>query len=206
MPTTLLTPIPRIGNVIPINELTLFTGLPGSGKSYTLLKFLNVHKVKPILFNLDSDFALQQFDTYQFSDEYLPSVINQQVVDLKDQVIVIDTYIRLMDVMGMCENTTAQQQCIATMLEELAKKQQCTIIVVGHPEDYVGRSSIFKDNPYLVRNAAEHIHIDKVVSTKKNSSPEYRFYVNKGRGIGGTTIMDNFMRDSVINPLTNKTV
>lgn len=206
MQTTLLKPIPRINNIIPINEVTLLTALPGCGKSYTLLKFLNLAGIKPILFNLDEDHALQQFSTYQFGKEFIKPIFNDEVTDLKDQVIIIDTYIRLMDVLDMATNTVSQQQYVSNTLEHIAHANQCTVIIIGHPADYVGRSSIFNDNPYLVRNCMEHIHIDKIVSTKKHAQPEYRLYINKGRGIGGSTIHEDFLRTPTVNPLTGKTI
>lgn len=205
MPTTLFTPIPRIGNILPINRLTLLSGLPGTGKTYTLLKFLNLNQIKPVFFNLDEDAALQRtFSLYQFDKTFLPDVVNGVATDLNGQVLVIDTYIRLMDILGMPENTKEQQQHITNLLEQLAKNSQCSVIVIGHPEDYVGRSSIFKDNPYLVRNAEEHIHLDKVLSTKRGSQPNYTMYVNKGRGIGGCTAIDDWLREPILNPLTNQ--
>lgn len=204
MPQTLLTPIPRIADIIPVNEVTLLTALPGSGKSYTILKFLNINKIKPIYFNLDEDAALQSFSAYHFGKEFISAVLNQEVTDLKDQVIIIDHYLRLTLALDMPENTQMQQIKIAKQLEDLAHQQKCTVILIAHPEDYVGRSSIFKDNPYIVRNCAEHLHLDKIVSTKKYSKPEYRFYINKGRGIGGSTIHEDWFREPMLNPLTNQ--
>lgn len=205
MPTSIITPIPRIGGIIPINRLTLLTALPGSGKSYSLLKFLNLNHITPILFNLDHDAALQDFASYHFTDPaILKSVMLGQAEDLSGTVVVIDTYIRLLDVLGASENTKEMQLEIAQQLENLCEHYQCTIIVIGHPEDYVGRSSIFKDNQYLVRCAEEHIHIDKILSTKKHSAPEYRMYVNKGRGISGTKIYEDWLREPMMNPLTGK--
>ena len=204
MSNAILTPIPRIGDIIPIGKLTLLTALPGSGKSYSLLKFLNLNQVKPVMFNLDQDAALQQFDTYHFIEpDLLREVLNGEATDLKDTVIVIDTYVRLLDVLGVPENTKEIQIQIAQQLEKLCSFYQCTIIIIGHPEDYVGRSSIFKDNQYLVRCAEEHIHIDKILSTKKGTQPEYRMYINKGRGLG-CKIFDDWMREPMLNPLTNK--
>ena len=205
MPMTVITPIPRIAGIIPINRLTLLTALPGCGKSYSLLKFLNLNHITPIFFNLDEDAALQEFSMYNFTDpDILKSIMLGEAEDLKDTVIVIDTYIRLLDVLGVSENTKETQIEVAQQLEKLCEYYQCTIIVIGHPEDYVGRSSIFKDNQYLVRCAAEHVHIDKILSTKKGSQPEYRMYVNKGRGISGSKIYEDWLREPQLNPLTNK--
>lgn len=202
MPNSLLSPVPRIGNIIPINKLTLLTALPGSGKSYSLMKFLNLNNVTPVLFNLDNDSNLQQFSAYHFTDtSYVQAIFNDEVLDLKDTVIIFDTYIRLLDALNL-KNTEDNQKYVANKLESLTEQYQCTIIVIGHPEDYVGKSSIFKDNPYLVRNAFEHIHIDKILSTKKHSVPEYRLYVNKGRGICGSRIHEDWLREPATNPLT----
>ena len=205
MPMSIITPIPRIDGILPINRLTLLTALPGSGKSYSLLKFLNLNKITPVIFNLDHDAALQDFAAYHYTDhDLLKSIMCGQAEDLRGTVLIIDTYVRLLDVLDASENTKAMQVEIAQQLEKLCDLYQCTIVVTGHPEDYVGRSSIFKDNQYLVRCAEEHLHMDKILSTKKGTPPEYRMYVNKGRGISGTKIIDNWLREPVLNPLTNK--
>ena len=51
----------RIGSIIPKHSLTLVTGLPATGKSFSILKFLNQEQIKPFVFNLDEDPALLQF-------------------------------------------------------------------------------------------------------------------------------------------------
>lgn len=205
MPITLFSPIPRIDDLIPLNALTVLTGLPGTGKTYSLMKFLNLNKIKPIFFNLDEDASLiKHFSMYQFDKSFLPDVLAGKATDIQGQTIVIDTYIRLMDVMGMHENTKEQQYTISNQLESLVRNNHCTLIIVAHPEDYVGRSSILKDNPYLVRNAEEHLHIDKILSTKRGQPPEYKMYRNKGRGVGGTAVYEDWLRTPVLNPLTNQ--
>ena len=194
MPISLKFP-KRIANLIPQNEVTLFTGLPGTGKSYSLLKFLNSNNVKPILFNLDHDATLSKFMlTGEIIDEdVLVNFIEKKYTDLADEVIVIDTYQRTKEILDL--NEVDIQEKFTNRINDIARNFKCTVIIVGHPHDFVGSSSIFKDNPSLVRNAYEHLHLDKVVD-KRKKPPEinYRLYVNKGRGVGGSIIIDNWMR------------
>ncbi len=206
MPKFTLQSYIRIGKIIPKQKLTLFTGLPSVGKSYTLLKFLNINSILPIWFNLDEDPALTDFAFKGMTSdrELLKAFINGEVEDINDEVIVIDTYSRMIAELKI-KNTEEAQREITDQLLHLTKLYNSTIIVLGHPSDYVGKSSIFNDNQSLVRDCHEHLHIDKLVgSGKKIEEPLYRFYINKGRGIGGTHITDNWLREPMLNPLTNK--
>jgi len=186
----------RIGNIIPKHSLTLVTGLPATGKSFSILKFLNQEQVKPFVFNLDEDPALLQFPYLGMTSDknLLKGFLNGEVEDLDNEVIVIDTYSRMIADLGL-ENTKEEQREITDKLLNLCKTKNYTIIIIGHPEDYVGRSSIFNDNQSLARDSHEHLHFDKIMSSSsKPTPPIYRFYINKGRGIGGTQIIDNWMR------------
>ena len=184
----------RIGNIIPQHSLTLLTALPGCGKSYTLLKFLNKHGIKPLYFNFDEDPSLLVFDSFMTSDiEILTNILEGNYSDILNQTIVVDTYQRLQELLKI-PYTKDGQEDITDKLLQLCKTQSCTVIVVGHPADFVGKSSIFIDNPALVRNCHEHIHIDRILSTKKDSQPEYRTYINKNRGNGGAYTLENWMR------------
>ena len=206
MPNPVLRSYTRIGKIIPHQHLTLFTGLPAVGKSYTLFKFLNMNSVSPLWFNLDEDPALLQFDFMGMTsdNDTLTAFINLEIEDLSNAVVVIDTYSRLVAELKADNNEKFQRE-ITERLLIATKHYKSTIIVLGHPADYVGKSSIFTDNPSLVRDCHEHLHIDKLVSSsKKMEDPLYRFYINKGRGIGGTQIIDNWMREPAINPLTKQ--
>lgn len=63
MQTMSYTAYTRIGNILPKHKLILLTGLAGTGKSYSLLKFLNLHQVSPIVMNLDEDPTFKEFNT-----------------------------------------------------------------------------------------------------------------------------------------------
>lgn len=187
----------RIGNIIPIHKLTLLTGLAGTGKSFTLLKFLNRQGIRPFVFNLDDDPTLLQFDVSGMSDnkELIRGFMQGEVIDLDGEVIVIDTYSRLVACLGL-KNTQEDQLWITETLLSLCKEKRYTIIVVAHPADFATKSSVFNDNPSLARDCAEHLHFDRILASGlKNNPPVYRFYIFKGRGIGGSQSMDNWMRD-----------
>ena len=186
----------RIGNIIPIHSLTLVTGLPATGKSFSIMKFLSQQGIKPFVFNLDEDPALLQFPYLGMTSdkEALKAFLEGHIKDVDNEVIIIDTYSRMIAELGI-RNTKEEQREITDKLLNLCKTKNYTIIIIGHPEDYVGRSSIFNDNQSLARDSHEHLHFDKIMSSSsKPTPPIYRFYINKGRGIGGTQIIDNWMR------------
>jgi predicted ATP-dependent serine protease len=190
-----LKPYNRIGGLIPENKLTLITGLPGTGKSYSLLKFLNQEKIKPIYFNLDEDASLQTMDAIFPVSEHLSDFLDSKITDLKGHTIVIDTYQRVVDLIAKKGNTKEFQESFTKNLLEISKKEKCTIIIIGHPEDYVGKDSIFKDNQSLVRNCHEHIHLDVILPRGKTvTEVVYRTFIKKGRGFTGERIIENWMR------------
>ena len=58
-----------------------------------------------------------------------------------------------------------------------------------------------------MRNAAEYLHLDSILPRGKSGTTadiEYKLTIKKGRGNGGTRIIDNWMREPIVNPLTNK--
>jgi predicted ATP-dependent serine protease len=190
-----LTPYKRIGGLIPENRLTLVTGLPGSGKSFSLLKFLNQEKIKPIYFNLDEDASLLTMDAIFPDPKHLSDFLDSKITDLKGHTIVIDTYQRVVDLIADKGNTKEFQESFTNNLLKISKEEECTIIVIGHPEDYVGKDSIFKDNQSLVRNCHEHIHLDVILPRGKTvTNTVYRTFIKKGRGITGERIIENWMR------------
>lgn len=197
MPVYKAIELSRIGNIIPRHKLTLVTGLPGTGKSFTLLKFLNCQGIKPFVFNLDDDPTLIKFETLGMSN-YKPLVkgfMEGEVTDLDGEVIVIDTYSRLISYLDL-KNTLEDQLWITNTLLSLCEKKNYTIIIIGHPADFVTKSSVFNDNPELARSCAEHLHFDRIMATGlKNNPPMYRFSIFKGRDIGGAQSIDNWMRD-----------
>lgn len=190
-------PYKRIGNIIPEGNVTLAVGLPSTGKSFSTLKFLNENGIEPFVFNMDSDPTLANtFKYIGMTDEksVLRAFINDEIEDLDNQVIVIDTYTRLVDALGI-SNTEPEQKQISDQLESLCKKHNYTIIVIGHTEDYASKSNIFKDNQVIARNCAEYLNFDKNMGTGKNSQNiSYRLVISKGRGIGGTKVIENWMR------------
>lgn len=191
-------PYSRIDNIVPKNEVTLAVGLPATGKSYSMLKYLNKAGVKPFVFNMDADPTLAtEFEYIGMTDDkmVLKAFMNGEVEDLDNQVIIIDTYTRLIDALDI-ENTEPVQKQITNQLESLCKKHNYTIIVIGHTEDYASKNNIFKDNVSLARNCAEMLTFDKTTGTGKNAGLiSYRLYIVKGRGIGGTKMLENWMRD-----------
>ena len=122
----------------------------------------------------------------------LKGFLNGEVEDLDNEVIVIDTYSRMIAELGI-RNTEEEQRLITDTLLNLCRDKGYTILIIGHPEDY--RISVFNDNQSLMRDCHEHLHFDKILSSGRTwSKPLYRFSINKGRGIGGTQTIDNWMR------------
>ncbi len=209
MKTMSYTSYTRIGNIIPKHKLILVTGLAGTGKSYSLLKFLNLNHVSPIVMNLDEDPTFLNFDTVGMTSDknFIQHFFDGDFTDMQDQVVVVDTYIRLLDYVKKLPNDLEFQQQFAEVCLQLVNNYNCTLIIVGHTEAYVTKGTVaFRDNPFLARNCHEHLHFDCFTPTGvKAADPHYRMTVMKGRGIGGVVMHENWLREPVLNPLTNLT-
>ncbi len=187
-PLVVIKPAVLIGGIIPSNKLTLITGLPGTGKSYTTVKFLNSHMVKPIVINLDnSPFEELTADTYDHL--VFHKLIDFKYDDLEGKVVIIDTYSNISLDMADDEIT----HLFLRMVEEYG----ITLIVIAHTENYASNDAVFTDNVPLVRNAYEHIHMSKQTSSDratKDKTIHYHSFINKGRSSGGAKVIQNWMR------------
>ena len=190
--------VSRIGDLLPVGKITLLTGLPGVGKTFSILKFLNQNNIKPIYFNLDET-EIKDMDVYNFGSDKLTDFISCKYKDLKDEVIVIDTYARFQYHISSITDGSPSKEDITKAIEEIVKYYGCTLIILGHPEDYQGSDGIFKDNPSLARNCYEYIHLSKEVKSKTakgvtTKEALYFMYVMKGRNYTGSRIIENWMR------------
>ena len=177
-----------IADIFPLRSVTLFHGIYGSGKSYSVIKSLNEANIKPLYVNLDNTGGLSELECYNLPYEFMG--YHDDVLDLPDNpVLVIDTLTRLL-------HSEVSHEKLVEMLESLTPK--FTVIVIGHTADFVGKDGVFRDLPLLARNSAETLWLEKAVykSTKaKDSHIEYNLHINKGRGNGGSRIIKNWMRD-----------
>lgn len=198
-----------LGNLIPKNKLTLLAGLAGTGKTYSLIKFFNLLNICPLYVNLDYT-SIGELSANQYDETLLHHLlIAKDLSGIENSILIIDTYQRFQDYLQSALRLVGDslRQYASDVLEQAAEHYQCTIIVIGRPEYYVGKDGIFKDNPILVRNAAEYLHLDSVLPRGKSGTTtdiEYKLTVKKGRANGGTRIIDNWMREPVLNPLTGK--
>jgi hypothetical protein len=206
----MISKINRIAEVIPESKLTLVLGLPGSGKTTSVLKALVGQGIKPIWFNYDeSDTPLDtEKDIHMFNGEYALDLVLGNIEDLKDEVILIDTYERFWEQFihwNLSKDrkdryTTDELKHLLVNLLETRCKEGLTVLVLAHPEEYVGRDGIFKDNPVLARRAYEIISFETRLSTsvkelRAGNGTSHFMYLKKARAFTGNTTYMNWMRD-----------
>jgi thymidine kinase len=185
----------RIGEIIPKNEVTVVVGLPSTGKTHTIIKFLNEHKVEPVVFNLDESVHDVTLKCHSVEGKYIKEFLNGNFSDLNDLVVVIDTYQLMADELTTEPDTTEFKKKISKALRELAHREGVTIIVIGHSEDFASKDGIFEANKYLIRDCAEHLIMTaKTTNKMSNNTVSFSTTVKKGRGIGGTVIKPDWMR------------
>ena len=194
-PTLSILQYSRIGNIIPKNAVTLVIGLAGEGKTYTIIKFLNSHEIKPIVINLDESPIPKELEAISLPGSCVKNLLEEKYTDLKDKVIIIDTYQLMIDELGV-EDSEKTQKAISRKLNKIAKTNNTTIIIIGHSEDFASKEGIFAANKFLVRDCAEELIMTSKTTNRLSSKNITTFFtlIKKGRGIGGTRIIDNWMR------------
>jgi archaellum biogenesis ATPase FlaH len=183
----------RIAGLFPQHEITLLYGSYGTGKSYSTIKALNEAKIKPLYINLDHTAGLEGLSFENLSEGLLEHYKDITSITSED-VVIIDTYTQFVNTFAPSHSP----RDIYNLIKDIQQSfNQCTLIVIGHSEDLATRNDLFKDNPMLIRNAAEALLLEKILyrATKTRSDYiEYKLRVLKGRGYKGPRIIQNWMR------------
>ena len=217
-----------IGDIFPKGEVSIIHGDAGSGKSYSVMKFLNLHGIEPIHVNLDYTPGLEEFKKINVDSNFLNKILRKPNFNTEEEkenfykeienqkVIIIDTYTVFISWFTELlyeikkDNKKYKEEEIQRLaynfFKNLSKICNVTVIVIGHTADFVGKPNIFRDNPFLIRNSAEALWLEKVEYKETKSRPafiEYNLHINKGRGNGGARIIKNWMRDSIVEQVFN---
>ena len=204
-------PVKRIAGVFPEGKVTLVLGLPGTGKTTSTLKAFIRDGIKPIWFNYDmSDTVIDtEKDVDMFDGEHVIDFLNGEIDDIKDRVVIIDTYERLWELVSAEDKLRKKtyrrtkeemQHLIVNLLEKRCEMDGNTIVVIAHPTEYVGRDGIFNDNPTLARRAYELISLEVKLSTsikdlKAGTAATRWTYIKKARCYSGKTSIQDWMRE-----------
>ncbi len=220
----------RIGRFFPKAGITLVKGLPGTGKTSSVLNELILDGIRPIWFNLDESPAkLQGEDLSRYAECFsggslLKLLVNLENIDgsIDGSVIVIDTHERMSDIIGKANNIrkrhyeSCKELSPVYVLRFLAKKHGCTVVIIGHTEHHVGSSEIFVDKT-LERRADEVIYLEVKKRTEKKDGVrhlviERSTYLIKRRGTDLGPIITDFgnhegdkPKEEVINEMTDET-
>jgi len=199
--------IERLGKVFPKGRLTLVGGLPGSGKTHSTIKLLNDDDIEPIYFNLDHTALEEDLKAHQFDEDVMYDFLYNidSLEDIENQVIIIDTYIRFVEILKSVIVTKNEEEgtkikindeYIVKIFEDICSKYNITLIIIGHTQEYVGANNIFKDNETLVRNCFEYIYIDKIKNTETDRKTKEKkttitriLNVNKARAFKGNVVI-----------------
>lgn len=144
---------------------------------------------------------------HMFKGDYILDFILSNIGDLKDEIVLIDTYERFCEQFMQWnlskdrkDRYTSEElkHLVVNLLEERCKKET-TVLVLAHSEEYVGRDGIFKDNPVLTRRAYEIISFETRLSTsvkelKVGNRTSNFIYLKKARAFTGKTTYLNWMR------------
>ena len=200
----------RIGRFFPKAGITLVKGLPGTGKTSSVLNELILDGFRPVWFNLDESPAkLHGKDLSQYAECFSGGSLRKLLVNLENidgsingSVIVIDTYERMSELISEANNVrkrhceSCKELSPAYVLRFLSKKHGCTVIIIGHTEHHVGSSEIFVDKT-LERRADEVIYLEVKKRIEKKDGVrlhviERSAYLIKRRGTEMGTIITDF--------------
>ena len=184
-----------LAEVFPEKKLTLLHGSVGSGKSYSVIKAFNTAGIKPVYVAVEASWGLRDLDKYYTGESLFADMIGgKEIPDLKDQVVIIDTYTRVQTSL----QAALTDEGIVNLFEKMVSDYDITLVIVGHTRTFVSRDGVFDDNIYLVRNSAEELFLEKKAVAKTKDRPaHYKFalHILKGRGNGGARVIDNWMRN-----------
>ena len=190
-------PPERIAGIYPKNKVTLAYGVPGSGKTTGTISRLNKNNITPILINIDNGgLSLDDYDFDEFGYSFIKPLFNGSADDyVKDKVIVIDTYTKLVQ-HSIFKDKSSEE--IVELFEELCREADTTLIIIGHAQQYTSSKDIFSDNNALMRSAYEVI-LYEMNYTKKDGYT-YKASIRKGRnGIGCQEINnEEFKKDKLL--------
>jgi KaiC/GvpD/RAD55 family RecA-like ATPase len=188
--------VERIGGIIPKGKLTLITGIPGTGKTFTTIKLLNQAGVVPIFINLDES-PIEPLKAKMYGSDLLLTILDENIhiegIEPSD-VIIIDTYERMESMLGS-EN---EEEEIYKKLDAIVRRYGVTLIIIGHTEHYASSRDTFSANKTLDRRCYERIHFDTKISKGKE---QYTTHIRKGRGYEGNRILVDFLRDDTTLPI-----
>ena len=188
-----------IAGLFPERRLTLVHGLQGSGKTYGVVKSLTNAGVKPIYVALEGIDGIEKMDCDFVDKGFLDVLYDHRgsYAGLEGRVVIIDTYTMLHET-RIAENNDGSEAAIASRLKKMCELHGITLIVIGHTAQNAGISNTFADNRYLPRNASEELFLNRIVVAKTKrvdgQAFEYELNVIKGRGTGGSRVINNWMR------------
>jgi RecA-family ATPase len=201
-----------IAEVFPKGRVSLFHGRQGAGKTYSVIKALNVAGVIPIYIDLDDTTGVEDLHLYRVSNQLLRDMIKGTAEGLDGQVVIIDTYTRVHDDL---KALGYKDKDILELFEGFCKRYKITLIIIAHTRNFVGKDGIFEDNIYLARGAAEELYLDKAeykakAATVRNKAEparvEYSLHKCKGRGQGGASIEENWMRREIDHGISKEAI
>jgi len=196
-------PYELIGSLIPKGKITLLHGRSGSGKTYSLLSFLNKHDIEPIYLDFDDNdmykdtFKMIHLDGKLFVGSMRDKVFAKSVKrEFRDRVIIIDTYTNC-NLALSAVGSEARTEDIAKMFEGI----NCTVIVIAHTDYYSGKKAEPDTDKVFANHVACRLHLHKEDSLdKRNKSVKTIIYleIEKLRGVS-KNIVPNWMREEELN-------
>jgi len=196
-----------LGNLIPKGKITLLHGASGSGKTYSLLKFLNSNYIEPYFIDFDDNtiykdkFKFIHIDGYKLVNHlFNKESINDLSNILRNKVVVIDTY-------ALANNAIRAKKeeyniDINYGVDNLCKTLQSfevTVIILAHTKYYAGKQQEPDCSFVFANHVACRLHlvnIEKIDSRTKDKQIKRTSYleIEKLRGYDGERIIKDWMR------------
>ena len=161
-----------IGELIPVGKTTLLHGRSGSGKTMSIIKYLNENEVTPYFIDFDSNdeyasMDIVHIDGYKLVD-YTSDDTKKALIDsLTDGVVIIDTYALASKIFD-----------VELFIDEL-NGYGITVIIIAHTVYYSGKPAEPACEVVFSNHVACRLHLHNEV--KKTKTDVY-LEVEKLRG------------------------
>ena len=187
-----------IGDLIPLNKITLLHGRSGCGKTTSVLKYLIEHDITPVFLDFDTNDGIEDsldemvhIDGFKFWDNFMEcynqDTKSELVEQLASKVFVIDTYAMANNYISTSTENRYNIQSLCTFLVEA----NSTVVVTAHTVYYSGKDHEPDVDTVWANHLGCKLHLRKdILKTKTNVYLE----VEKLRGYKGNDIVPDWMR------------
>ena len=136
----------------------------------------------------DKEYDILENDVYQYSGIYKPTIDTSSNFIFKDEIVIIDTYVKAVDTFEDDEKIRNYER-FEMFVNQLSKNN--SVIIVCHSKRFLN-TEVADCREEFVNHCNGRLHLNKSSTRTKNT--EYWMVIEKHRGYKGNDIIKNWER------------